>query len=156
MHNISNVLQVTSNHRLLHHLIPSSLRLGPIHSDIMAKVPQSMMVPAWNIISHLLLVRLTTEISTLAPLPELNTSKEKHRLDEHNTPLPRNSRMLKDAVVDDGDINDGEGKYEASHNTPEQELVVPNIVHPLGEVTLRMGLHPEEAASQVHHLPGEE
>lgn len=64
--------------------------------------------------------------------------------------------MLENTVVDDRDIENGESKHEAGHDTPEQEPVAPDIEHPLGEVALRLGLHAEETASKVDHLPGEE
>lgn len=64
--------------------------------------------------------------------------------------------MLEDTVVDDRDIQDGEGKNETSHDAKEEDLVTPDIMHPLGEAALGVRLHLEEAAAEVHHLPGEE
>lgn len=64
--------------------------------------------------------------------------------------------MLEHAVVDNRDVDDREGKNETSHDTKEEELVAPDIMHPLSKDFLRVGLHLEEAAAQVHHLPGEE
>ena len=64
--------------------------------------------------------------------------------------------MLENTVVDDWDVKDGESEHEASHDSEEEELVSPDVVHPLGESALGIGLHLEEAAAQVHHLPGEE
>jgi len=64
--------------------------------------------------------------------------------------------MLEDDVVDDRDVESREDSNEASHDGPEQELVAPDIVHPLGEVLRRLGLHAEERAAHVDHLPGEE
>ena len=64
--------------------------------------------------------------------------------------------MLEDTVVDDRDVQNRESENEASHDTEEEELVAPDIVHPLGEVALGVRLHLEEAPAEVHHLPGEE
>lgn len=64
--------------------------------------------------------------------------------------------MFEDFVVDDRDVKNRESKHKACHDTEEKELVAPDIIHPLGKDFLGVGLHLEEAAAQVHHLPGEE
>ena len=64
--------------------------------------------------------------------------------------------MLENTVVDNRDVDDRECKNETSHDTKEEELVAPDIMHPLGIAFLGVGLHVEEAAAQMHHLPGEE
>lgn len=64
--------------------------------------------------------------------------------------------MFEDTVIDDRDVDNGEGENETSHDTEEEELVAPDIMHPLGVTFLRVGLHLEEAVAQVHHLPGKE
>ena len=106
--------------------------------------------------SRFKLRRSTAEKDTLTPFPGLNTSKKEDCLDEHNGPFPADPSMLEDHVVDDRDIEDGENGDKSSHNRPEQELIAPDIVYPLGEVLLRLGLHAEERAAHVDHLPGEE
>lgn len=64
--------------------------------------------------------------------------------------------MLEDNRVDDRDVDEGEHGDEASDNSPEEELVAPDVNHPLSEVLLGLGLHAEEGAAQVDHFPGEE
>jgi len=64
--------------------------------------------------------------------------------------------MFEHLVVDDWDVKNREDGDETGHDTPEQELVTPNIVEPLGEVLLRARLHAEKGAAHVHHLPGQE
>ena len=44
--------------------------------------------------------------------------------------------MLEDDVVDDWDVEGREDGDESGDNGPEEELVAPDIVHPLGEITL--------------------
>lgn len=64
--------------------------------------------------------------------------------------------MLKHHIVDNRDIQNRKRKHKARHNPKEEELVPPHIHHPLREIQLGLGLHAEEAAAHVHHLPGEE
>lgn len=99
---------------------------------------------------------LAAEIDALRPLPGLNAKEEEECLDEDDTPLPRDGGVLEDDLVETGDVDDGEHGDEASNDGPEEELVAPDVDDPLGEVALAAGLHAEETASQVDHLPGEE
>lgn len=64
--------------------------------------------------------------------------------------------MLEDNRVDHRDVDEGEHGDEASHNSPEEELVAPDVNHPLSKILLGLGLHAEEGAAQVDHFPGEE
>lgn len=105
---------------------------------------------------RLLLTLPPAEKDPLHELIQLNPQKEQGRLDKHNPPLPRDRRMSKHLVVDNGDINKREDSDEAGHNGPEEELVPPDVVHPLCEVLLGFGLHAEEAAAHVDHFPREE
>lgn len=95
-------------------------------------------------------------IDTLGELPELDTTKEETGGDEDDTPLPSDALVLEDGVADDRDVLEREEGDEAEHDGPEEELVAPDIMHPLGEVLLGAGLHAEEGSSLVNHLPGEE
>lgn len=104
----------------------------------------------------LLLGRTTAEVDTLAPLPCLASTEEQSGLDKHDAPFPGDTGVSEDVVVDDGDVENWEDGDESSHDGPEQELVAPHVVHPLGEVFIGVGLHAEEAAAHVDHLPGEE
>lgn len=104
----------------------------------------------------LVLAGLTAEVHSLGELPGLDAAEEEAGGDEDDGPLPGDSLVLEDSVADDGDVLDGEEGDEAEHDGPEEELVAPDIVHPLGEVELGAGLHAEERSSLVNHLPGEE
>lgn len=97
-----------------------------------------------------------TEEDALAPLPRFNTKEEERGLDEDNAPFPADSGVFEDDMVDDGDIEQGEDGDEPGHDGPEEELVAPHVVHPLGEVFLGAGLHAEEAETHVNHFPREE
>ena len=59
-------------------------------------------------------------------------------------------------MVDDRNIQQRKDRHEAKHDTPEQELVLPHINHPLREIALTLWLHAEETASEVHQLPRQE
>lgn len=123
------------------------------------EIPKSATLTTRDPISLTLLLRtmsLAAEIYPLAPLPRFDTQEKQHRLDKHNTPFPGDTRVLEDTVVDDGDVQNGERKHEASHDPAEEEAVAPDVVHPLREVALRVRLHAEEAAPQVDHLPRQE
>lgn len=98
----------------------------------------------------------STEEDALSPFPSLNAHEEKDSFDEDDAPFPRDAGMFEDDLVDDGDIQDREGRDEAGHDGPEEERVTPDIVHPLREVALGFGLHAEEGAAHVDHFPGEE
>jgi len=99
---------------------------------------------------------LATEVDALGPLPGLDAAEEQGRLDEDDAPLPRDPGVLEHDVVDDRDVQDREDGDEAGDDRPEEELVAPGVVHPLREVPLGLGLHAEEGAAHVDHLPGEE
>jgi len=59
-------------------------------------------------------------------------------------------------VIDNRDVEDGEDGDESKHNREEQELVPPNVDRPLRKVLIRVGLHHEERAAHVQHLPCKE
>lgn len=101
-------------------------------------------------------VSLATEIDPLAPLPRFDAEEKESRLNEDDAPFPGDTSMLEDNVVEARNIQEWEDGDETSHDGPEQELVAPDVVHPLGEVFLGPGLHAEEAAAHINHLPGEE
>lgn len=141
------------DHRLLH-LHFTRLSIRTVHSSIATEISQIPTVT--TITPSRSLSVLATEVNTLAPFPALNAKEEKHCLDKDNSPLPRDTAVLENTVVDNRDVDNREGKNEAGHDTKEKELVAPDIMHPLGKDFLRVGLHLEEAAAQMHHLPGEE
>lgn len=64
--------------------------------------------------------------------------------------------MPENIVVDDGDVEDGEQGHEADDDGGEEELVAPDVEHPLRPGTVGARLHAEEAAAQVYHLPRQE
>lgn len=99
---------------------------------------------------------MATEEDALAPLPGFDTEEEERSFDEDDTPFPADAGVLEHHVVDDGDIKQGEDGDETSHDGPEEELVAPYVVHPLGEIFRGTGLHAEETEAHVNHLPCEE
>lgn len=99
---------------------------------------------------------LASEVDTLRPLPRLDTGKENGGLDEDDAPFPGDGGMLEDVPVDHGDVDDGEDGDPSGHDRPEEKLVAPDVVHPLGEVAGGFGLHAEERPPHVDHFPGEE
>jgi hypothetical protein len=99
---------------------------------------------------------LPPEIHPLTPLPRLHSQEEQNSRHKNNAPLPTNSSMFEDHMVDDRDIQHWENGDESGYDAAEQEFVPPNIIDPLREVFLRPGLHAEKGAAQIHHLPGEE
>lgn len=103
-----------------------------------------------------LLLRLPSVDYALAPLPALDAAKKQHGFDDNDAPLPGDTRVLEDVVVDNGHVQDDEHGCETKHDGPEQELVAPDISHPLREVELRLGLHAEERPAEIHQLPGQE
>merc|ERR1712093_889032 len=62
--------------------------------------------------------------------------------------------MSEDSIVQDGDVECGEDSDETRDDRPEQELVAPDIDGPLREILCGFGLHAEEGAAHVDHLPG--
>lgn len=143
------------NHRLFN-LHVASLSIRPINSIVATEIPQAAMLTTRLFAPSRSLALLATEVNPLAPLPTLNTKEEQHSLDQDHTPLPGDTAVFEDFLVDDRNVQDGESEYETGHDSEEQELVAPDIVHPLCEVALGVGLHLEEAAAEVHHLPREE
>ncbi|PTD05900.1 hypothetical protein FCULG_00000236 [Fusarium culmorum] len=99
---------------------------------------------------------LVAEVDTFGKLPCLNTTKEQSGSDKDNGPLPGDTLVLKDGVADDGNVLDRKEGDNTEDNGPEQKLVAPDVVHPLGEVELGARLHAEEGSSLVNHLPGKE
>lgn len=97
-----------------------------------------------------------TEEEAFPPFPGLDAAEEQEGLDDDDRPLPGDPGVLEDVVVDDGAVEDEEDGHVAEHDGVEEELVAPDVVHPLREVLLRLGLHAEEGAAEVDQLPGEE
>lgn len=84
------------------------------------------------------------EENSLGPLPQLTAHEKGDNLHKHDPPLPADTGVLKDIVVDDGDIQRGENSAEARNDGPEEELVPPHIVRPLGEVSFGAWLRTEK------------
>lgn len=143
-------------HHRLFNLHVTGLGVRPIHGVVPAEVSKPAALTARLVALLCSLARLTTEVDPLAPLPALNTKEEQHCLDKDNTPLPGDTAVLEDLVVDDWDVQDRESEDETSHDSEEEELVAPDVMHPLREVALGVGLHLEKAAAEIHHFPGEE
>lgn len=137
------------NHRPLHRQVTRRLGLGPAHGGIPTEVPE-------HLLSTIVLWTGASEINALAPLPSLATKEEKNRFDKHHPPLPGDPDMFENNVIDHGNVQDREGGDESDHDAAEQKLVAPDVKHPLGEIALGTGLHAEEAAAHIDHLPGEE
>lgn len=104
----------------------------------------------------MLFARLSAVEETFAPLPRLNPRKEQPGSDEHNAPFPTNAFVFEDLGIDDRDIEHGKERHKTEHNSPEKELVAPDIVCPLRKVLLRVGLHAEQGSSLINHLPSQE
>lgn len=128
--------------------------LAGVRSHVLAESPllEIHILP----VSALGLASLATEEDTLDELPSFDTTEEEAGGDEDNGPLPGNTLVLEDGVADDGDVLDREESNDTEDNGPEEELVAPDVVHPLSEVELGAGLHAEERSSLVNHLPGQE
>ena len=90
------------------------------------------------------LLSLSTVENALGPFPGFNTSNEEDSLDDDNGPLPRDTGVLENYMVDDWDVEGWEDCDETSDDGPEKERIAPDIVRPLGEVFFTTGLHAEE------------
>ena len=60
------------------------------------------------------------------------------------SPLPADTSVLEDNSIQCGNVKNREDGDESSNDSPEQELIPPNIVDPLREISLGAGLHAEE------------
>ena len=95
-----------------------------------------------------------TKEDSLGPFPGFNAHEEQDDLDGHDCPFPGDGLVLEDDVVQHGNVEDGEHGDPSRHDGPEEELIAPYIVHPLGEVFLGFGLHAEERPAHIDHFPG--
>ena len=107
-----------------------------------------------RVISRLL--RHAPEVDPLGKLPRFDAEEEEAGRDEDNTPFPADASVSEDIMIDDRDIQGREDGNKASDNSPEQELIAPNIRHPLSKVPLAVRLHAEEAPTHVDHFPSQE
>lgn len=96
-----------------------------------------------------LLLGLSAIEDTLGPLPCFNTTNEENGFDDDNSPLPSDAGVLENHMVDDWDVEGWEDSDKTSDDRPEEELVAPDIVCPLGEVLLTTRLHSEEGTSHI-------
>jgi len=96
------------------------------------------------------------EVHALAPLPGLDAEEEQECSDEDDRPFPADTLVPEDGVVDDGNVQDREDGDESEDDGEEEELVAPDVNGPLREVLLGVGLHHEERAAHVQHLPCQE
>lgn len=102
------------------------------------------------------LPRPAAEVDPLRPLPRLDAEEEHNRFGQDDAPFPGDARVLEDDVVDHRDVQRWEDSDEAGDDGPEQELVAPDVDHPLRKVLLALRLHAEEGPPHVNHFPGEE
>lgn len=99
---------------------------------------------------------LLLKVLALAKLPSLNSDEEEECSDEDYTPLPADPRVPEHGSIDNRDVQYWEDCDESAHDREEEELVAPHIMEPLGEVLVGTGLHHEERAAHVDHLPRKE
>lgn len=123
--------------------------------------PPNAIIPAENprlkiLHTTRLPLRHPPKVYPLSQLPHLDASKENRRLHKDDAPLPRNPLVPEHDPIEPGDVEDGEDGHDAGDDGPEEEAVLPEVAGPLREGVLRLGLHAEEAAPEVHHLDGEE
>ena len=64
--------------------------------------------------------------------------------------------MLKHDMVKYWYVKSREDGHESGDDSPEQELVVPNINGTFCEVLRALGLHFKERTPHIDHLPGQE
>ena len=64
--------------------------------------------------------------------------------------------MLEDIVADEGGVQHWKSGEESRQNGPKEELVATDVVYPLHEVLLAVGLHAEEGTAHINHLRSEE
>jgi hypothetical protein len=100
------------------------------------------------------LLRLPPRPNPLTQLPPFNPAKEEDRLDSNDRPLPGDTSVLEDVMVDDGNIQDDEDGDEAEDNGPEEELVAPDVEEELRVRAVSLGAHAEEGAAEVQEFPG--
>lgn len=120
------------NHGGFRLYIPSRLGIRTAHSGVAAEILRA----AIHMARVLTLLRLASEINALTKLPQLDAAEKENGFNDDNAPFPRDSGVLEDNIVDDGDIEHREGRDETKHDTAKQELVAPDIVHPLREIQL--------------------
>lgn len=95
-------------------------------------------------------------VDSLCPLPCFDAKEEENGFNEDNAPFPANTRVFEHNCVEPRDVDDREHGNETRNNSPEQELIAPDVNHPLRKVTLALGLHAEEGSAHIDHFPGEE
>ena len=132
-------------------LVPVTPTGGSTPSHVVTKSPGLQIL---GVIPSLL-CRLS-EVNPLGPLPRLDAQEEEKGRDKDNPPFPADPGMFEDIVVDDRDIQGRKDGNETRGDSPEQEAITPEIVHPLSKVSFAPWLHTEEAATHIDHLPGQE
>ena len=85
-----------------------------------------------------------TEEDSLGPFPGFDTNEEQDSLYCQYGPFPGDGFVFENDVVQHGYVENRKNGNPPSHDGPEEELVPPDIIHPLGEVLLGFGLHAKE------------
>ena len=81
---------------------------------------------------------------SLGPFPGFDADEEQNGLYRHDAPFPGDGLVFEDNIVQHGNIKDRKHRDPSGHDGPEEELVAPDIIHPLGKVFFGIGLHAEE------------
>lgn len=128
--------------------------------------PNTLQNPHSKPVNHLTSPHLTLHLSRLhgmpinaQPKPPLGRLPNFEERNVHNdatrddTPLPRETLVLKNVDVDLGNVDDGEGDEKAGDDGPEEETVVVDGLED-GERTGPAFVHVEETAVKVLDLPG--
>ena len=103
-----------------------------------------------------MLLGSATKEDSLGPFPGFDAHEEQDGLDGHDAPFPGDGFVFEDDVVQHRDVEDGEYGDPSGHDGPEEELVAPDIIYPLGEKFLGFRLHAEERPTHIDHFPGQE
>lgn len=96
--------------------------------------------------------RLTSEVDALGPLPRLRQHHKHEDIDKDDSPLPADTSVLENDMVQLGNVQDREDSEEDAADRPEQELVAPQV----GSPRLETVGHVEQRAAEVNQTPGEE
>lgn len=86
-------------------------------------------------------------------LPHLNTGDIQEKTADHNAPLPSDSAVLENRVVNNRDINDWEGNEKASDNGPKQKAVVVDSVEDTEWPLKLLPIEIEERTAEMLDFP---
>lgn len=94
----------------------------------------------------------SSEVDALRPLPRLRQHHENDDIHKDDSPLPADTIVLENDVIQCGDVQNREDREEDAGDRPEQKLVAPQVACPGPEA---IG-HVEQGAAEVDKAPGEE